>query len=115
MDPCNDIQEKIAGGVPLDAEAQGHVLDCTGCAPVAAAYSLLDSALEAMAPAVPPGFADRVMALIAEDDGAPSLRWFERRWVQIGFAHAAAACTLFNLARFVMQVFVSNVALGGTP
>ena len=113
MDLCNHIQETIARGAALDAEAQRHVVDCSHCAPVAAAYSLLDGALESFGPDVPPGFADRVMALVAEDD-AP-LRWFERRWIQIGFAHAAAACALFNVARFVMGVFVSNVALGGTP
>ena len=115
MDPCNHIQETIARGAVLDAQAQRHVVDCSHCAPVAAAYSLLDGALEAFAAEVPRGFADRVMALIAEDDVPAPLRWFERRWIQIGFAHAAAACALFNVARFVMNIFVSNVALGGTP
>ena len=115
MDPCNSIQETIARGAPLHAESQRHVVDCGHCAPVAAAYSLLDGALEALASDVPPGFADRVMALIAEDDAPASARWFERRWIQIAFAHAAAACALFNVARFVMGIFVSNVALGGTP
>jgi hypothetical protein len=115
MDLCNHIQETIARGAPLDAEARRHVVDCGRCAPVAAAYSLLDGTLEALASDVPPGFADRVMALIADDEARAPLRWFERRWIQIAFAHAAAACALFNVARFVMGIFVSNVALGGTP
>ena len=115
MDPCNRIQEDIAAGAGLDPEAQRHVAECTGCAPVAAAYSLLDATLEAFAPEVPAGFADRVMALIGQDDAPSPLRWFERRWVQIAFAHAAAACTVFNVARFVVRIFVADIALGGTP
>jgi hypothetical protein len=117
MDPCNDIQEKIAGGAPLHAAEQRHTADCARCAAVASAYSLLDVTLGAFVPVVPPGFADRVMALVAEaeDAGPAPARWFERRWIQIAFAHAAAVCAVLNVARFLVRIFVSDVALGGTP
>lgn len=117
MDPCNQAQEKIARGAPLDSDEQRHALECPRCAAVATAYSLLDATLEAFVHPVPAGFADRVMASIPAGDGpAASPRpWLDRPWLQIAFAHGAALCALFNLARFVMRVFVSDVALGETP
>jgi len=114
MDRCNDVQEKIAGGRPLDREEQGHAAGCARCAAVAASYSLLDTALEVFVPAVPAGFADRVMAQIAAD-AAGRARWFERRPVQLALAHAAALCAAFNVIWFVVRVFAADVALGGTP
>jgi hypothetical protein len=118
MDPCNQVQEKIAGGAPLDGDEQRHAATCPHCASVASTYSLLDATLETFVPAlatVPAGFAERVMALIAADDGPPPVRWFERRAVQIVLANAAAICAVFNLARFLARIFVSDIALGGTP
>jgi hypothetical protein len=35
--------------------------------------------------------------------------------VQIALANAAALCAIFNLARFLARLFVSDIALGGTP
>ena len=116
MDSCNETQEKIASGVSLDGDEQRHAVTCPHCASVASTYSLLDATLETFAPAlVPAGFADRVMARLAADDRPPPLRWFERRVVQIALANAAAICAVFNLARFLAHIFVSDIALGGTP
>jgi len=124
MDRCNETQENIAAGVALSAGEQRHAAGCARCAAVAASYSLLDATLETFAPAVPDGFADRVMALVAAEEVAPgaakqerggSSRWFERRPVQLAVAHAAALCAVFNVAWFVVRVFAADVALGGTP
>jgi len=128
MHLCNETQEKIAAGQALSGTDQRHVAGCAGCAAVAASYSLLDATLETFAPRVPDGFADGVMALVAAEAGAPEggkvnvigrgqrmLRWFDRRPVQLIAANAAALCAVFNVAWFVMRVFLADVALGGTP
>jgi|GEM_PF-1666295 len=128
MHPCNETQEKIAAGQRLSAEDQRHAAACARCAAVAASYSLLDATLETFAPRVPDGFADGVMALVAAEAAVPEggtartvgrgqrmLRWFERPPVQLIVANAAALCAVFNVAWFVMRVFLADVALGGTP
>jgi hypothetical protein len=133
MDRCNETQEKIAAGLALSAGEQRHAAECAHCAAVAASYSLLDATMETFAPAVPHGFADRVMALVAPEvvasesrepgreagklEGAAGrvVRWFERRPIQLVVAHAAALCAVFNVGWFVVRVFVADVALGGTP
>lgn len=128
MDRCNETQEKIAAGLALSAGEQRHTAACARCTAVAASYSLLDATLETFASRVPDGFADRVMALVAHEAGSPELgdgrserdgvlplRWFERRPFQLVVAHAAALCAVFNVAWFVMRIFVADVALGGTP
>jgi len=116
MDRCNETQEKIVAGQALSADEQRHAAACPRCAAVAASYSLLDATLHTFAPAVPDGFADRVMGLVAAE-GAPGgmERWFERRPLQLVLAHAAALCAVFNVAWFVVRVFIADVALGGTP
>lgn len=115
MEPCNETQEKIAAGRALSRDEQAHATGCARCAAVAAAYSLLDATLETFVPVVPDGFAERVMGLVAaEPASGRALRWFERRLVQLAFAHAAALCAVFNVAWFVVRVFVADVALGGT-
>jgi len=133
MDRCNETQEKIAAGLALSAGEQRHAAECPSCVAVAASYSLLDATLETFAPAVPHGFADRVMALVGSEavafegrepardarkvEGAAGrvVRWFERRPIQLVVAHAAALCAVFNVGWFLMRVFVADVALGGTP
>ena len=115
MEPCNEVQEKIAGGRALRGEEQRHAAGCPRCAAVAASYSLLDATLEAFTSPVPDGFAERVMAQIAAEVDRGRGRWFERRPVQLVFAHAAALCAVFNVAWFVARVFAADVAFGGTP
>lgn len=116
MDRCNETQEKIAAGRALSAGEQAHAAGCARCATVAASYSLLDATLETFAPAVPDGFAERVMSLVsAEAVPVRAGRWFERRAVQVAVANAAALCAAFNVLWFVVRVFVADVALGGTP
>jgi len=119
MDRCNETQEKIAAGQALSAEQQAHAAGCASCAAVVASYSLLDATLETFAPAmpeVPRGFADRVMGLVAREDlPVRAARWFERRPIQLVVANAAALCAVFNVAWFLVRVFVADVAMGGTP
>jgi hypothetical protein len=43
------------------------------------------------------------------------LRWFERRWVQLGLVQVGALVSLFNLFRFVLRVLVPTLSLGGSP
>jgi hypothetical protein len=43
------------------------------------------------------------------------LRWFERRWVQVGLVQVGALFSLFNLFRFVLRVLVPSLSLGGSP
>jgi hypothetical protein len=118
MDICNDTQEKVARGEPLDPAEATHASSCAGCAQLVAQASLLETALAALAPgAVPVGFADRVMfevaALEVATTGAD--RWFERRWVQVALAHAGAAVTVLNVVRVLMRILVPEIALGATP
>jgi hypothetical protein len=118
MDICNDTQEKVARGEPLDPAEAAHASRCAGCAQVVADASLLEAALAALAPGVVPGgFADRVMAQVAtlEVASPASARWFERRWVQIALAHAGAAFTMLNVARLLVRILIPEIALGATP
>ena len=116
MDACNETQEKIATGRALSADEQRHAAGCARCAAAAAAYSLLDATLETLTPAVPDGFAERVVGLVAAE-AAPgrAMRWFERRPIELVVANAAALCAVLNVAWFVVRVFAADVALGGTP
>ena len=118
MDICNETQEKVARGEPLDPAAATHASRCAGCAQVVADASLLEAALAALAPGVvPAGFADRVMVEVASLDIGPAgaACWFERRWVQIALAHAGAALTVLNVARLLVRILVPEIALGAAP
>lgn len=118
MDICNDTQEKVACGEPLDPGAATHASRCAGCAQVVAEASLLEAALAALAPGVvPAGFAERVMVEVATLDirTTASASWFERRWVQIALAHAGAALTVLNVARLLARILIPEIALGATP
>jgi hypothetical protein len=113
MNRCNETQETIAAGTPLSPEDQRHAADCARCAAVAASYSLLDATLAAFGPQVPDAFADRVMALVADEDAPGRIaRWYERWPIQMAVANAAALCAALNVVYFVVRVFVADVALG---
>jgi hypothetical protein len=118
FDICNDTQEKIARGAPLDPAEATHASRCAGCAQVVADASLLEAALAALAPGVvPAGFADRVMVEVATLQTATTgpTRWLERRWVQIALAHVGAAFTVLNVTRLLMRILIPEIALGATP
>ena len=110
---CNDVQEKIAREEVLTQDEGTHATTCASCASVMADFSMLEAALTAFDPAVPAGFADRVMASVATLEVAP--RRMVRRWVPLTLAYGAGALAVFNVASFLARVFVASVALGGTP
>jgi anti-sigma factor RsiW len=110
---CNDVQEKIARGEVLSHDEGTHTTTCASCASVMADFSMLEAALYAFDPAVPAGFADRVMASVATEEVAPPRT--VRRWVPLALAYGAGVLAAFNVASFLARVFVASVALGGTP
>jgi hypothetical protein len=113
MSSCNDIQEKIARGESLSQSERAHACACASCASVIADFSLLDATLSRFGTAVPPGFADRVMAgVAAEGTAAPPP---PGRWVSLTLAYAAGVLAAANVVGFLASVFAASVALGGTP
>ena len=113
MISCNEVQEKIARGESLSEAERAHTTACASCAPVIADFTLLEAALSTLGTAVPPGFADRVMAGVAAE-GAAAPRP-PRRWVPLTLAYAAGVLAVLNVAGFLASVFVASVAFGGTP
>ena len=112
---CNRVQEMVARGECLAPAESAHAAVCVACSAVVASWGELDALLrDDSAVTVPHGFADRVMAAIA-DEPVATLRWFERRWVQVGLVHVGALASLFNLFRFVLRVLVPSLSLGGSP
>jgi len=96
--PCCLIQEDIAWGRELRQEDKKHVLSCSACSEIAAQVAELDSLVrDVIEPKIPPGFADRVVAKIWEEETKsdnPFYQWFpllERilysravQWVLVG-------------------------------
>ena len=120
---CTETQEKLERGEPLDEAERDHALACDECGAVAAACATLDRTLAELEPAVPEGFADRVMASIGREvaerrsvrEAARPARWYERRWAGWVLSSAAALVALLNVARFVASVLVPAGGLGGAP
>jgi hypothetical protein len=125
MDPCNQIQEKLARGGSLSAAEREHAADCQRCLEVAAECGWLDAAVAAVTVPVPSGFADRVMAGLpaldaergvpAAPTSPPGLRWYHQPWAEFAFANGAALVTALNVVRLLARVFVSQTAFGGSP
>ncbi len=113
MSRCNDVQEKIARGEALSEDQREHTTACASCASVMADFSMLEAALNAFGPAVPTGFADRVMAHVATEVVTPSHT--SGRWVSLTLAYAAGVVAALNVASFLARVFIASVAFGGTP
>jgi anti-sigma factor RsiW len=114
---CNQVQEMVARGESLGSDERAHAAVCVACRAVVESWGQLDALLQGdPAGTVPDGFADRVMAAIADEPTrvAP-LRWFERRWVQLGLVQVGALVSLFNLFRFVLRVLYPSLSLGGSP
>ena len=66
---CHLIQEDIAWRRELSQEDKKHVLSCRSCSDVAAQVEELDSLVrKVIEPEIPPGFADRVINKIAEEE-----------------------------------------------
>jgi len=114
---CNQVQETIARGETLGPHERAHAAACVVCATVMESWSQLDDLLQAgPAESVPDGFADRVMATLSNESVTVApLRWFERRWVQLGLVQVGALVSLFNVFRFVLRVLVPTLSLGGSP
>ncbi|HJX62657.1 MAG TPA: hypothetical protein VJ860_01750 [Polyangia bacterium] len=114
---CNQVQETIARGETLGPDEAAHAAVCVGCGAVMESWGHLDELLQSgPAQTLPESFADRVMAAIADEPVVVApLRWFERRWVQLGLVQAGALFSLFNLFRFVLRVLVPTLSLGGSP
>jgi hypothetical protein len=113
MSRCNDVQEKIARGEGSSQDEREHTTACASCASVVADFSLLEAALSAFDPAVPTGFADRVMARVAAEVVPPSRA--SGRWLSLTLAYAAGVIAALNVASFLARVFIASVAFGGTP
>ena len=113
MSSCNNVQENIARGDALSEDERTHTAACASCASVLADFTVIEAALNGFGPAVPAGFADRVMASVATEAGAPphASRW----WVPPALAYAAGVLAALNAASFLARVFVASVAFGGTP
>ena len=114
---CNQVQEMVARGESLGPDERAHAAVCVACSAVVESWSQLDALLQGdLTGTVPDGFAVRVMAAIADESAqvAP-LRWFERRWVQLGLVQVGALVSLFNLFRFVLRVLYPSLSLGGSP
>jgi anti-sigma factor RsiW len=114
---CNQVQEMVARGESLGSDERAHAAVCVACRAVVESWGQLDALLQGdPAGTVPDGFADRVMAAIADEPTrvAP-LRWFERRWVQLGLVQVGALVSLFNLFRFVLRVLYPSLSIGESP
>ena len=114
---CNQVQEMVARGESLGPDERAHAAVCVACSAVVESWGQLDALLQGdLTGMVPDGFVDRVMAAIADEPAlvAP-LRWFERRWVQLGLVQVGALVSLFNLFRFVLRVLYPSLSLGGSP
>ena len=81
---CNRVQEMVARGECVGPAERAHAAVCAACSAVVESWGQLDALLQDdPAVTVPQGFADRVMAAIADQPGTVApLRWFERRAIR---------------------------------
>jgi hypothetical protein len=119
---CNSVQEEIAWGRALAADAHAHAAACADCAALARRMAALDAVFGGVdGGEVPAGFAERVMARLerpvsvaAPTSGwtAPLLRLMDWRGVQLALAYGGVLFSLTNLLRFVLSTLVPAVSLG---
>jgi len=114
---CHLIQEDIACSRELSQEDSQHVLSCSSCSDVAAMIAELDSLVRKMIDQeIPPGFADRVVAKIWEEEKQSNnffsqwLPLLERifyskaiQWVLVGIGSVFG---LFKIFRFFSSILV---------
>ena len=115
--PCHLIQEDIACSRELNQEDSQHVLSCSSCSDIAAMIAELDSLVRKMIDQeIPPGFADRVVAKIWEEEKQSDnffsqwLPLLERifyskavQWVLVGIGSVFG---LFKIFRFFSSILV---------
>ena len=79
---CNQVQETIARGETLGPHERAHAAACVVCGDRDGILEPTGRSPEAgPAESVPEGFADGVMATLANEPVTVApLRWFERRW-----------------------------------
>ena len=116
--PCTAIQERIVLGEVLDPASQSHVLACASCEKLAAEWLALDSQVADGIDGgvvVPDGFAERVMASLAQSpaDSSRFENLLGRRWVQLALTQVGLAVAIANLLRFVFASLVPGASLGG--
>ncbi len=112
---CNEIQERLARGRSLSPEQNEHAASCPHCLKVATSYSLLDEALDALAPDVPEDFTDRVMDDVRREGYRSTRVWLGARSIQLALVYGGAVIALLNVLRFLAGILVPNVGLGVTP
>ena len=115
--PCHLIQEDIAWSRELSREDKNHVLSCSSCSDIAAQIAELDSLVRGVNEhEIPPGFADRVVAKIWEEESKgdnlfaqwlPLLeRIFYSRIVQWVLTGAGLTFGLYKIFRFFSAILV---------
>lgn len=123
---CNSVQEELAWGRALAADAHAHAAACAACGALARRMAALDALFGGgdgdQDGEVPAGFAERVMARLEGPlsvDASTSARWVapllrlvERRGVQLALAYGGVLFSLTNLLRFVLSTLVPAVSLG---
>jgi len=109
--PCHLIQEDIASSKELSREDKKHVLSCSSCSDAAAQVEELDSLVRGVDEyEVLPGFADRVVARVWEEESKgdnPISQWlphleriFYSRTVQWVLTGAGLTFGLYKILRF---------------
>ncbi len=115
--PCHIIQEDIAWNRELNQEDKKHVLSCSSCSEIADQVAELDSLVrEVIYQEIPPGFSDRVIAKIWDEESKgdntfslwlPLLeRIFYSRAVQWVLVGIGSVIGLFKIFRFFSGSFI---------
>lgn len=114
---CHLTQEDIAWNRELSQEDKKHVLSCSSCSETADQVAELDSLVrEVIEQEVPPGFADRVVAKIWEEEckgDNPFSQWlplleriFYSRAVQCMLIGIGAVFGLYRIFKFFTGSFI---------
>ncbi|MCJ7582836.1 MAG: hypothetical protein MUP98_20155 [Candidatus Aminicenantes bacterium] len=116
--PCHLTQEDIAWNRELSQEDKKHVLSCSSCSETADQVAELDSLVrEVIEQEVPPGFADRVVGKIWEEESKgdnPFSQWlpllleriFYSRAVQCMLIGIGAVFGLYRIFKFFTGSFI---------
>jgi hypothetical protein len=117
---CDAIQQAMAIGEKLSDAQTSHVHTCNYCSALQSELAQLDQRMQqAMSTAVPPGFADRVMAqLPASSLPASETRWTEKllgtftasRLLQTAWLGVGIVIGVSHILRFVIGLFIAGMA-----
>jgi hypothetical protein len=115
---CKEIQTTIAVGLPLDEKQRQHSQTCVHCRKTLETLAQLDKrVMEMPLPAVPNGFATRVMqsldAQASKTKKRPSTRlalptFWTDDWVQIILGLLGLLFTSGSLVRFIFGVWLAT-------